>query len=797
MLGFRSLSIKSKIQLMLLLVSLVSIVSISFLGWSWARAELKHNIFDHLTSVRASKAYQVESYFKTLKNHVETLCEDRMVVSAMQEFDLAYDQLNQTLIPTDWDNAIRDYYREEFFPRLTERVNGTPNYETYAPRGAAARYLQYHYVANNPYPVGEKDALTDAGDGSVYSALHSRYHQLFQHLIQQFGYYDFFLIDPKQGDIIYSVYKETDYGTNLEQGPYSRSSFADVVTAVQDNPDRGAIQIADFKAYKPSYAAPAAFMAGPIYDGTHFIGILAVQMPVNEINRVLTGNQHWQRDGLGDSGETYLVGQDYLMRSISRFLIEDKENYENALRSIGTPNRTIQLIDQLDTSILLQRVRTDAAKRAIAGQEGTQITEDYRGIPVLSSYAPLQLPGLEWIILSEMDLAEAYQPVYSLQTYLLISTVILVIVITFIAGITASNFVKPIDTLIEASRKAELGQDETDVVLKSADEFSELATIFNTVVRGMRQQIHRAEQKYQQTEQILQRLLPDTVSERIKRNDAMLSTQVQQVTVLFATVVGLGQLAETRSVSEMSQLLNKLLSSFNEAAHRSDVEPFKFASDRYIAACGLTKPRLDHEKRMVDLALSLLERVQGFNSTHRTRLSVRIGIHTGTVMTGMLGTRQFSYDIWGLPVAIASALVNSAEANSIVTTSTVRDRLNDLYDFSRGEAIAFEDHAKIETWILKKGALTDLIGELTSGLSLDSQPDVALVPLSSEMTETDGNGSSQQADNRSQSRASAQADTISPDNAVSSSNVQFSSDRPPSKGAIHDLVQELNLEEFD
>lgn len=716
MLGLRHLSIKSKIQLMLLAVSLISIISISFLGWSWARAELKHNIFDHLTSVRASKAYQVESYFETFKDHVETLCEDRMVVSAMKEFDSAYDQLDQAAIPSSWDDAIQDYYAQDYFPRLTERISGTPNYATYSPKGTAARYLQYQYIAANPHPVGDKDALSNARDGSVYSAIHDRYHRLFQNLIKKFGYYDFFLIDPLTGDIVYSVYKEADYGTSLERGPYSRSNFADVVAAVQDNPDRGAIQVADFKIYKPSYGAPAAFMAGPIYDGSAFVGILAVQMPVSEINQVLTGNKNWARDGLGVSGETYLVGRDYLMRSISRFLIENKAGYEKALRATGTPSRTIQLIDQLDTSILLQRVSTEAARAAIAGQEGTQITKDYRGKSVLSSYAPLSLPGLEWGILSEMDLAEAYQPVYALQTYLLISTVILMLVLTFLASVVAANFVKPIDTLIEASRKAELGQEGAAVFFDSTDEFNELANIFNTVVQRMRQQIQSVEQQYQETYRILQGFLPDDIIDRIRQQEDLISTQNQQVTVLFAKIVGLGHLSEQQPSGAIGQHLTELLSTFNEAARRCDVEPFKFASDRYIATCGLTKPRLDHEKRMVDFALGLLDRIQAFNSSHRTRLSLRIGIHTGTVATGILGAKQLSYDLLGKPVAIASGLTETTDANVIITTQLVRDRLNGFYDFQAGPSVALENQGRLETWVLRKGALTDLIGELTSGL---------------------------------------------------------------------------------
>ncbi|MEM9216879.1 MAG: adenylate/guanylate cyclase domain-containing protein [Cyanobacteria bacterium P01_F01_bin.150] len=773
----------------MLVVSLISILSISFLGWSWARAELKRNIFDHLTSVQASKAYQVESYFATFKNHVETLCEDRMVVSAMQEFDTAYDHLSQDTVSADWDHTIRDYYVQNFFPKLTTHISGTPNYETYAPKGNAARYLQYHYLAANPYPVGSKDTLTDAQDGSLYSDVHRKYHRLFQNLIKKFGYYDFFLIDSQTADIVYSVYKETDYATSLEKGPYRRSNLAEVVRAVQDNPDQGAIQIVDFKPYRPSYAAPAAFMAGPIYDGSTFVGVLAVQMPVNEINQVLTGNQNWQRDGLGLSGETYLVGADYLMRSISRFLIEDKAGYEDALRAVGTPNRTLELIDQLDTSILLQQVRTEAARKAIAGQTGTQITKDYRGIPVLSSYAPLNLSGLEWAILSEMDLAEAYQSVYSLQTYLLVSTVILVLILTFLANIIAANFVRPIDTLIAASRKAELGQEEAIVSFESTDEFSELASIFNTVVQRMRQKIEHAEQQYHDTQDILQGFLPNEMISRIKKKESSISTQTQQVTVLFAKIVGLGKLSEQQTTDSCFHCLAELVKSFNDTAKRCDIEPFKFSSDRYIATCGLTKARLDHEKRMVDFALNLLDLIQGFNSRHNIRLSLKIGIHTGAVITGVLGPQPLSYDLFGQPVTVASELIDIPDSNVIVTTQQVRDRLQGLYNFQPGGNRSLDNQAKIDTWILRKGALSDLIGELTSGLVDESflEPwDADAVPA--------GPPSPNAADVDAQDEQTV--NDIPPQEPVSPPP-SSSPELPDSLSVIGNIVGELGIDPFD
>ncbi len=107
MFGLNRLSIKSKLQIMLLVASLGSILVVGYLSWSKARETLTERIFDQLTSVRASKAYQVESYFQTLRHHIETLCEDRMVVSAIVEFKQAFAQLNQASIPGDWSGTLK------------------------------------------------------------------------------------------------------------------------------------------------------------------------------------------------------------------------------------------------------------------------------------------------------------------------------------------------------------------------------------------------------------------------------------------------------------------------------------------------------------------------------------------------------------------------------------------------------------------------------------------------------------------------------------------------------------------
>lgn len=709
------LSIKSKIQLLLLVVSLGSIFVIGYIAWSQTRAAVQRASFNQLTSLRASKADQVKSYFQNLRNHLDTLSEDRMVVAAMVEFNKGFKKVNEEYISVDWNNALQEYYTKEYFPRLSKNLPGTPDFQTYRPASQAARYLQYQYMAKNPHPVGKKDELVTGSDKSEYSQAHEKYHPLFRNLIKKFGYYDLFLIDYKTGDVVYTVYKETDFGTNLYDGPYRKTNLAEVVAAVRENPDRGAIQIADFKPYRPSYMAPAAFIAAPIYNGPHIVGVLALQLPADELNKVVTGNHNWKQDGLGKTGETYLVGSDLLMRSVSRFLIEDKKRYLANLRSRGTPDSDIRLIDQLNTTILLQKLDTQAARSALSGDTGTKVVKDYRGANVLISYSPLSIEGLNWGIVTKQDLAEAYQPALNLQYYLIIAAIILILLITFAAGSLASRFVKPVHAMIEGSRKVGEGEFDVAVNVNAHDEFGELAGLFNKLVERIRKQQVLLDQKTHENEVLLLNILPKPVADRVRKGEEQIADQAQQVTVLFASIVGFTELAARQKVEDGAKMLNELIDAFDEEAEKHDVERLKTIGEHYIAVCGLTTPRLDNTKRMMDFALQALEIVQGFNNKNSTKLSLRIGMHRGPVMAGIVGSKKFEYDLWGETVAIALQLERNAELNAILIAQSAYDRLHDLHHFEKGKQITVESKGKLPTWVFRKKWVQNLFQELAIG----------------------------------------------------------------------------------
>ncbi|MDH3600490.1 MAG: HAMP domain-containing protein [Candidatus Tectomicrobia bacterium] len=696
------LTVKSKLIIMLLVISLVPIIVIGYLGWKTSRDTITQAAFDHLTSVRASKAYQIETYLQFIRDHVAVLSEDEMLIRAMVRFNKSFKNVEFELVPKEWDTAVDAYYTKEFFPRLVQQISGEPSLEFYKPESTAAHYLQYWYIANNEHPVGKKHELRKADDSSEYSEWHEHYHPLFVNLLKRFGYYDIFLIDFESRNIVYTVYKEADYATNLATGPYAQSSLAQVVEKVRAQPEFGAVQVVDFKPYAPSYGAPAAFFATPILNGPHIVGILAVQLPVDEIDKVMTGNRNWKADGLGRTGETFLVGSDFLMRSTSRFLLENPEDYEKSLREVNTPSQQIELMKKLKTSILLQEVDTEAAQRVIKGETGTRLVYDYRDIPALSAYAPLRIAGLDWAIVTKKDLAEVYQPIRAQQKKFVITGVILVALITFIAIAFANLIVQPLESLIASAQKVKSGQQDVVVEVRSGDEFGQLARAFNGIIGNLHVQNELIERKNYENRMLLENVLPQGPAERFKRGDEQVADSVRQVTVLYASAVGFAALSDRLQAAEAARLLNALWGLFDDAAEAHGVEPHQTIGERYLAVCGLAGIYLDHAKRTLDFALDLQDALRQFNTQHHTNLRLQIGVHSGPVMAGIVGVKRFKFDLWGETVNTALALYDAAGSDTILVSQAVHEQVHDLYRFDPHPALEQQGKTPLEVWVLQE-----------------------------------------------------------------------------------------------
>lgn len=335
------ISLNAKIITLFVTAGLLLFLISSMLSYRVASNSLREQFFHHLTSVRDIKKQQIEGYLNKVKSQISALSKVPTISSAMREMKRAFHELG----------------------------------------AAKAREL---YIINNPYKKEKKIDYLSALDGSEYSSLHAEFQPFFKDILEKSGFYDIFLIDSETGNIVYTACKEDDFGSNLLRGPFANTNIAHLFKEISNSIDPNFVKIIDFEPYAPSDFAPASFVAVPITDGFNKVGVLVLQLPIDQINHIMT-----ERSGLGNTGETYLVGNDKYMRSDSRF----------------SNKRTI----------LEKQIKTEAVDAALAGKNGCRIIKDYKGSEVLSAYAPLGIKDLQWAVMAEIDKDEAFFPVFALK----------------------------------------------------------------------------------------------------------------------------------------------------------------------------------------------------------------------------------------------------------------------------------------------------------------------------------------------------------------------------------------------
>ncbi|MDH3359245.1 MAG: EAL domain-containing protein [Desulfobulbaceae bacterium] len=477
------LTIGNKIIFVLLLIGLFSTLSTGRLDYLQAKKSIQDASFARLTAIREARKQQIEAYFKEIHDQALLMSDNLMIINAMEDFSTNANKLANNS-PIAHLPELKTFYRDSFLPHLHHGNIEDWMYDFYWPQDNTGKAMQALYIGANHFPLGSKDRLDTPGDKSAYSRTHAKYHPVIRNYLQKMGFYDIFLID-NSGRIVYSVFKETDFGTNILTGPYSSSNLGIAYQAAQQAQSSDFSFLIDFAPYEPSFNKPAAFISTPIFKGKKRIGCLVFQVSIGKINKVMTGNNSWQKEGLGKSGETYIVGGDFLMRNDSRFLIEDKPHYLRTIAEAGLNQNSINAITTHSTSVLLQEVRSKGAEEAFAGKTGTMITKDYRHVNVLSSYTPLEIKNVHWVLLAEINAAEAFAPVHALKHQLFKSTLLISLIIIIISLLLTKTLTRPIKKLAMGIHKFGQGNLDQRLQIHSRDEIGELADSFNQMAEKL------------------------------------------------------------------------------------------------------------------------------------------------------------------------------------------------------------------------------------------------------------------------------------------------------------------------
>ncbi len=484
-----------KLAITFFLIAFLSMSVIGIISYLRAKHSLEKQSFDRLTAFRELKAGQIEDYYQLINDQIVTLAENPMLIEAMKDFENGFNKVGQEIKLSDKEfDVIKkrgdDYLQKEFLPRLNKNLQIKATISDEVTYDKNSVILTDLYYVSNPNPIGEKHILTSAHDESSYTRAHEKYHKILKDFAEKFGFYDIFLIDNESGNIVYTVYKEVDFATSLIDGPYKNTNLATTFKEVAKSENEHFVNQVDFMPYHPSYNAPSAFIACGIYDRGEKIGVLAFQMPIDKINDIMTNKQNWNDVGLGNTGETYIVGDDFKIRNQSRFLIEDSLNYFKMLADIGETNKVIDQIKNYHSSIGLQTVKTTGTEEALKGVNDSKIFPDYRGVSVLSSYKPLNIPDMHWVLMSEIDEEEAFEQVTTLRNNIIVGFLCLLLVVFAVSYIISKQITKPLNELTYEALELANGNFEVEVKTAGKDEIGMLASSFKKMQSSINKLIH-------------------------------------------------------------------------------------------------------------------------------------------------------------------------------------------------------------------------------------------------------------------------------------------------------------------
>ncbi|BDV29747.1 adenylate/guanylate cyclase domain-containing protein [Microbacterium terricola] len=667
------LSIYSILLIMLLSVSVLSSIVVGVIGYVNGTQALRAIAYERLVEIRENRTREVAQLFASIENAVRLGALNETSQHAVVAFTEAFRDLDESSLSAADQSALAAYYRETFASELSEATGETIDGGTFAPRGAAAEYLQSHYVI--PYETWEDAILSDdAGDGSAWSAAHERYHPYYRAMTELQDFEDVLMLDT-DGNVIYTAYKGVDLGTNLLDGPYRMSNLA---TAYRDTMSRnivGDVVLADFAPYNPSLGTPAGWAVTPIAVDDTVVGALAIELPIDRINEVMTVGGDWQLNGLGATGETFLVGRDTTMRSISRMLVADPEQYATASVAAGLAPAAAALGVRNGSTLLQQTVTGEAVDGAFKGKSGTVLIRDYLGRDSLAAYAPLGVDGLDWAIVAQETSAEALVPVEDFTRNLILSTAGMIIFVCLLSLVLAQIFVRPLRRLKAAAQRIGAGEEGVQVDAGSSDELADVAKAFNDMSRSLQVKSDLILEQEKANEQLILSFMPEGMASRYRHGDDAITQDSEDVTVVFADIVGFEELALTLTSEDAVARLNDLIRTFDEAAERHGVERVRTTRQSYLASCGLATPRVDNARRAVDFAIELSTILERYSTQQGVDLGLRAGLDSGRVTSGLIGRARVVYDMWGDAVNLAFRVQGDSDEPGIYLTQRVADRL--------------------------------------------------------------------------------------------------------------------------
>ena len=669
------LLLKSRLTRTLVGLGLISVVSLAAVNFVVVRDLLDSTTREQLVVLRELRSDSVEVGVKRVVDRTSAIGSDPGLAAAMSDLDDGYRELEP---PSDTDiEPLLGAYEDVVDTLREANALRQPEPEALLPASDQGRAAQVAYIADNSEP--DRAALVDAGDGTEYSAAHAEHHEYLRGVAEVLGADDLLLVSAESNEVVYSVEKQIDLGTDVVAGPYREDALGVAWDRLENSGVTDAV-ITDASFYIPSLesqdaAAPVVHVGATVRQGTEVLGALVLVLGVESLTAIVTAGGQFELLGLGDTGDAYIVGGDGTLRPIPRSFSEDPEGYVERYLDTGGDERLAGLITFTGSPVLFHAIDNAAVDAALAGDEFVGIVDNGLDRRAVAASAPLDVQGVPWYLVTEQQTSETRD---ELQRFLWSTAILLVVLLPILAVlgfVLARVFARPVDPLVRAAGHIADGDFTTRVDDLGRNELGDLGRQLNSMAVQLQEHEASAAEEEARITAMLASVLPADLVDRVRAGERDVSELVDTATVIALTIVGIPEPegAEQDAVIDMTQRLADELDGLRE---QHGIERIRAASDQQIFVAGRGMEG-DDASSALDLAARAIGAVVDVGAEFGVALEAHAGLASGLVASGVLGRRQVSFGMWGEAVVRATELAEVTDSHGVFVDGSVVDSLAD------------------------------------------------------------------------------------------------------------------------
>ncbi|MDR2401193.1 MAG: PAS domain S-box protein [Deferribacteraceae bacterium] len=468
----RKFSIKFKLLFSFALIGLITSIVVSLRSYSAAQELVDARRRSGLVATRNIKADQV-------KTAVNSLISDLFYFSKTYNMTAAFQELENSYYATDTSDAGEleacEALLKEHYNDLTTDPSFKEDLTNILPTAPEGKKLQCQLIVNR----GRGSAPIIINSNPTFERALDRNTRYFNTFSRNHWVTDILIIDNKS-NVIYSTNLYIDFGANLEQNFWKNTPLGTAYKIGKILGPSEAPRFFDFSSYFASGGTPTAFVAAPIFDKSSRLGVIIASLTPAFFDHIL--NTDWEANGLEKTGETYLVGRDRLLRSNTRFFMENKELNQPSLRS--------KVTTKFNTAALFQTMNPVVSYSLFDEKtEGVIYAHNYMHLPTLTAYAPLDLgiSGIRWGIVTEISISEALAPLQSLRQGILQNIAVILVFILLFTLYISKAITRPLRDLEEAVERVAEGDYGFKINDNSTDELGAVARAFDLMSDTIRQ----------------------------------------------------------------------------------------------------------------------------------------------------------------------------------------------------------------------------------------------------------------------------------------------------------------------